>query len=251
MTAWGVKNSVGSDSPITTTFPIGDTGLGWQWIYQKKGPLQGYGGAKSLPAGSYTYTGSENAIRIIKIGQIKSNAKIPAGVIGHIKTADLYGISLRIANEVTFVSQSCESPDVKVDMGDHDVSTFLREGSHSRPTSFSIKLLNCPTGINKVQYQLITTSGSPALSSSTGVVALNKSSTAKGIALQLMDDTQQPIEFGKNYVFHDYSSTGGSFNIPLTARYLRILPSGDASQHDPGMAAGTANAEVTFVMSYL
>ncbi|MOA60471.1 hypothetical protein D3C78_1853600 [compost metagenome] len=66
-----------------------------------------------------------------------------------------------------------------------------------------------------------------------------------------MDGNQTPLALNKNHVFSDYVTTGGNFTILLSARYYRTLPASSGGKGDPGVTPGTANTEVTFVMSYL
>ncbi|WP_460421800.1 fimbrial protein [Pseudomonas sp. ZL2] len=248
-TSWGVKASTGSYPTTTKTFPIGDTGLGWEWILDG---ISRPGEAGAIKPGTYyEFKNAANSFRLVKIGEIKSNAKVPAGIIGNMKIDNLTVMSMNISSEVKLVSQSCETPDIKVDMGERDLGDFSESGSSSKPTAFSIRLNNCPSGINKVMYSLAPNPTTPAWNASLGIVELNQSSTAKGIALQILDSNQAPLALNKNHVFNDYSSTGGNFSIPLSARYYRTAPTSNGGKDDPGVTPGAANTEVTFVMSYL
>lgn len=99
----------------------------------------------------------------------------------------------------------------------------------------------CQTGIKKVTYSFKATT--PVIDATKGIVALNSSSTATGIGLQLMNDTGQPIALGTTYPFNAFTTTATNFKIPLSAAYYR-LPTGD-------LKAGSANTEVTFIVNYL
>lgn len=249
--SWGVKNNLGTDSATSDIFPIHDTGLAWQWIYNGA-PVSGTNGQSTLEANKlYTFSTTKHSLRLLKIGPIKSNAKLPAGDIGLMKVGALTTVIMRLSQEVKVVAQSCETPDVKVDMGEHDLGDFSESGSFSKSTSFSIRLNNCPTGINKVMYSLEPNPTTPAWNASLGIIELNKSSTAKGLALQIMDSNQTPLALNKNHVFAGYATSGGNFTIPLSARYYRTVPASSGNKDDPGVTPGTANTEVTFVMSYL
>lgn len=247
---WGTKNSLGTETMYIWSFPIGDSGISWRFI-KDGSPLAGFGSQGHLANKYQTFSGSSFAIQLIKTGNIKDGTNIPIGDFGYLQADSLPVIFLRSTKEIAFVRPSCKTPDIQVHMGEHDLSTFSKIGSYSNPTSFDIKLNNCPTGIKNVTYSLAPSLTTPASNASMGIIELNKSSTAKGIAVQIMDSNQQPIEFSKTYVFKDYSTSGGNFSIPLNARYLRTLPSAGAGALDPGMSAGTANSEITFIMSYL
>ncbi|WP_317848129.1 fimbrial protein [Pseudomonas sp. HTZ2] len=248
----GIKNNVGSDSATTSYFPIGNTGLSWQWIYQGS-PYIGFGGGSTRNPGGYGFNTTTNALRIIKTGSISPGATIPAGTLGFIQveSATVSPLAMITDKSSSIILQSCETPNIAVDMGEHNLSTFSSNGNSTPPKKFYIKLNNCPSGIQKVNYSLSATADSPAVNSALGIIKLNNSSTAKGIALQLLDDHYTPIQLDTTYVFNEYSSDGGSFSLPLNAKYIRTLPNADAGQYDKGMSAGSANSEVTFIMNYL
>ncbi|MEN5305747.1 MULTISPECIES: fimbrial protein [unclassified Pseudomonas] len=247
----GVKNNLGTDS-TSSYFPIGNTGLSWQWVYQGTA-YNGVGGGRTQQPGGYGFNTTTNALRIVKTGDISPGTTLPAGTLGYmqIDSTSLRPLAMITDKSLAIILQSCETPDIAVDMGEHNLSVFSRNGNATPPKAFNIKLNNCPSGIQKVSYSLSATSGSPAVDSALGIIELNKSSTAKGIALQLLDSNQTPLQLDKTYIFNEYSTAGGTFSIPLNAKYIRTLPNGASGQYDEGMAAGSANSEVIFVMNYL
>ncbi|WP_339530406.1 MULTISPECIES: fimbrial protein [unclassified Pseudomonas] len=237
----GTKNYLGKDVPGSIQ-PIGDTGIGWQWIHDG----EAYNGVASNyirpDFGSAIYfTGASFALRFVKIGAIKNNARIPAGEIGALQRGTIFPVTLT-TNGMSIVVPSCETPDVTVDMGSMDLSQIFHNDASKR---FNIKLNNCPAGIQKVNYKLIATSTAPAIGPTSGIINLNSTSTAKGIALQLMDSSEQPINLNLTHAFNDYSNGGGNFEIPMFARYFK--KAGGTGE----IKAGTANSEITFIMSYL
>ncbi len=248
---WGIKNLLGTDAITSDAFPIGDSGIAWRFLYSEgKTPIKGYG-AHYVVVGVRSFSGTSNVLQLIKAGDIEGGTFIPAGDLGYMKVDKMRVFTIRSTQSAAIVSRSCETPNVKVEMGEHDLSDFPKGGSYSSATNFKIEVNNCPTGINKITYNLTPAATAPALILSQGIIALNRSSTAKGIALQIIDSNQRPIELGKTYVFNGYSTAGGNFSIPLAARYLRTLTTSGAGELDPGMSAGSANTEVTFIMSYL
>lgn len=246
---WGVRNNRGSDSPTSDLFPIGTTGISWQ--YELKGALQkGYGGFTE-GSGYRSYRNLTTKIRLIKTGNIQSGASIPVGELGSIQVPGLKNSTIMLSNNSTIIAASCETPDVKVSMGEYDAGEFRETGSSSKPVPFNIKLLNCPTGISKVNYTLEPTSTSQAWNLNLGIINLSQDSTAKGLALQIMDKNGNPIPLSKIQTFNEYSNAGGNFAIPLSARYYRTIPSNNGKPDRPGIGAGTAGAEISFIMSYL
>ncbi|MFJ2544830.1 fimbrial protein [Pseudomonas sp. NPDC087612] len=245
----GIKNNLGTTLPTSVIFPISNSGLAWQWI-RETGPVKGFGGSFGEPGG-YGFNGTTHTLHLLKIAPLKGNLTIPAGDIGYYQIGTLQPLAMRISKNVSIVAQSCETPDVNVEMGQYDLGVFSDIGDTSKATAFNILLNNCPSGINKVMYSLAPNPTTPAWDAGQGIIELNKTSTAKGIALQILDSNQTPLELNKDHAFSDYTSTGGNFRIPLSARYYRILPASNGGKNDSGVSPGTANSEVSFVMSYL
>ncbi|MBH3358767.1 fimbrial protein [Pseudomonas guariconensis] len=246
---WGIRNNRGTDSATSDLYPIGNTGISWQYILNGQ-PQKGYG-SYTRGIASYYFTDSSTAIRLIKTGNIESGASIPAGELGGIQAGGLKTSTITLNKNSTITALSCQSPDIKVNMGEYDAGEFREAGSTSKPIYFSIGLFNCPSGINKVDYILQPTPSSPVWRTDLGIINLNEKSTAKGLALQIMDEKGTPITINKNYTFNGYGNAGGNFSIPLSARYYRTSPSSNGSPHAPGIVAGTADAEIIFSMSYL
>ena len=75
-----------------------------------------------------------------------------------------------------------------------------------------------------------------------GVIALASGSTATGIGLKLTDSSSAALKFNSLYQVSGYNAaTGGSYTVPLTAAYYQTATS---------VTPGTANAVVTFTMTY-
>ncbi|MUF07041.1 fimbrial protein [Pseudomonas sp. CCM 7893] len=123
---------------------------------------------------------------------------------------------------------------------DYQLTEFNKAGSTPRMINFNVGLTKCEQGINSITYSLDATS--QVLDRQKGIVALNSSSTAKGIGLQLIGKTGQPLALGTTYTFAGFNSTT-NFNIPLSATYYRLAGS--------TLEAGSANASVRFTVNYL
>ncbi|MFC6301113.1 fimbrial protein [Pseudomonas spelaei] len=181
-------------------------------------------------------------LEIIKSGKLAPQVNVAAGNLANQEAGDLILTRYNLINPLVLTAASCQTPSVHVAMGDdYQLHEFRNTGATSRTVRFDIGLNQCQTGINKVTYTLKATT--PVIDAQKGVVALNASSTASGIGLQVMNDAEQPIVFDSPYTFGGFTTTGTSFNIPLSAAYYR-LPTGD-------LKAGSANTEVTFIMNYL
>lgn len=244
----GVINNVGTTTPGQALLPIGDTGIAWKW-----GPDLSHSGYPnfSRSAGGWGWHGSAHTLQLIKTGNISAGTKIPSGVLGYFQSEEVRPLALQIRAGSVVVQQSCEAPDVHVDMGTHKLSTFPHNGSYSPSVKFNISIKNCPAGLNKITYELKPTPTSPARNSMRGIINLNKSSTAKGLTLQILSSDESPLVLHQDYVAKDINNAGGSFDIPLAARYFRVIETGSNGAFEPGMGAGSANAEIWFIMSYL
>jgi major type 1 subunit fimbrin (pilin) len=141
---------------------------------------------------------------------------------------------------VVFAAQTYTTPDVLVPMGTHDTKELTGPGSVAPATRFTLGLSNCPAGLNSIQYRI--DPATSVTSSTQSVVALDGGSTAKGMGLQLLDNQGVVLPLKKFINFSDYDkSTGGSYSIPLQARYY---------QTDSAVTAGSANTSVYVTMSY-
>lgn len=240
----GVRNTVGVTQPGAEIFPIGNTGIGWQWVRPPSGKAwKGFPGTTDT-AGGWGWNGSEHILRFVKTGTISGSATIPSGQLGTFVAAEIEPLAMN-TNGTRIVSQSCETPDVKVDMGSYTMSDFLQNGDYAKEKYFFLDMKNCPPGINNFRYSFSPTAGSPAWSADTGVVHLNSNSTAKGLALQMRFSDRTILKLNQNYIMKAPTSSGGNASVSLQARFVRIEPS------NAQMRAGDANAEIAFVVEYL
>lgn len=221
-----------------TSFPLGKTGLSLRVNYEDYGYLSA---DRTLETRYYVDPARYYRIEIIKSSEQPSQNMIPAGYLGTHRYGDLDLVKLNLLNPIILNSASCQTPDVSVQMGDdYQLDEFSNVGDTPRTIKFNIGLNQCQTGIQKVTYSLKATS--QVIDQQNGVVALNSSSTAKGIGLKLMDGAGQPIALGTSYPFSGFNTSGTSFKIPLSAAYYRLADK---------VEAGSANASVTFTVNYL
>ncbi|SDQ69120.1 major type 1 subunit fimbrin (pilin) [Pseudomonas sp. UC 17F4] len=223
-------------------FELPGTGLSW---FIKGGRnsngLFSYDDRISNTTGSRYLEGDTYTLGLVKTGRIPTNTKIINGLLATYKKGDLELFKFYLDLTITHQSASCKSPDLQVNMGtDHTVSSL---GAANPPrVAFNINLIDCPKTINKIHYML--KANTATIDASAGIVGLSTDSGARGVALQLFNDDNQPIQFDKNQVFTDSTgSIGGNFYIPLKAAYYRIP--------NESLTPGTANSSVTFIMSYL
>lgn len=221
-----------------SVFPLGKTGLS----LKVKNDMNGYLNADRKLSGSYLDPARNYAIEIIKSSELSSQSVIAAGYLGAHVYGDLQLVRINLLNPITLNSASCQTPSVRVEMGDdYRLVDFVNAGDTPRTIKFNIDLKECQAGIKAVTYSLKATS--QVLDQKKGLVALSLDSTAKGVGLQLMNETGQPLALDTTYAFSEFDPKGTHFKIPLSAAYYRLA--------DTKLEAGTANASVTFIVNYL
>lgn len=206
--------------------------------------------------GPYTTTfGFRLRVAFVTLGRPTAGTVAFTGVVGTVGMGTthaapdnvfLYGPSqtapITLTGGPTFVLLSCETPDVDVQLGRHMTTEFAGPGYTSAPVDFQVKLNSCEPGMNRIRYRI-----DPAtmVSNATqSVVALDGTSTASGVGVQLLVSAgnPHPLGTGTDQVLSGYiPGTGGSYTIPMKARYY---------QTDPAVTTGTANTVMTFTMSY-
>ncbi|MGO4312675.1 fimbrial protein [Pseudomonas sp. KB_15] len=232
---------LGNVTGWATTFPLGKTGLSFRiWIES----MNRYEGSLQTISANAAYGIGSGGVRleIVKTGKLASQVRIDAGALGSLQDDDLILKKFNLTNPIVLNAASCQTPSVPVAMGDdYHLLDFRETGATPRTVRFNIGLNQCQTGIKKVTYSL--KANTPVIDSAKGIVALNDSSTAKGIGLQLMNDAGQPMALDTTYPFDAFTTTGTDFKIPLSASYYRLATD--------ELKAGSANTEVTFIVNYL
>jgi major type 1 subunit fimbrin (pilin) len=135
---------------------------------------------------------------------------------------------------------ACTTPDVLVPLGTHSPTEMASLGAGTALVGFSIKLNSCAAGMNSIKYRIdpVTT----VINSGLSVVALDGSSSASGVGVQLLNSAgTAAFPLSSYQTFSGYSrTTGGTYSIPLNARYYRTGT----------ITPGTANTSMTFTMQY-
>ncbi|WP_322061195.1 fimbrial protein [Paraburkholderia sp. J63] len=90
--------------------------------------------------------------------------------------------------------------------------------------SFTIDLNDCPAGLGQyglaIQYEI--DANTTILDSTNAVVALDGTSSATGVGIQLLDGNGNPFPLGQVVALNGYNpATGGSHTVPLRARYYQ------------------------------
>lgn len=152
-----------------------------------------------------------------------------------------YSISFK--GTVEFKSGSCTTPNITVNLNKHAASDFASVGATSAPVPFNFEINNCDPGLTSVSYTFQPASGVTLQGSGNNqYLTLDSSSTASGVGVQVLyDDGITAVPFNTKTAFSGYNtSTGGSYTIPMKARYVRTGT----------ISPGTANSAAEFVMAY-
>ncbi|QEL54421.1 fimbrial protein [Chromobacterium paludis] len=250
-----VLNCGYNSAPVSWTFspaPLAPVGNG---IYQTGVPGIGvrilHLDSDVLPYNGYLngrttyYLGSPQlTYQLIVTGPVSSGYVSASNLPGvrMVADTDLNVYNALPTGGVTITTQACSTPNVSVNLGQRTLQDFIGINQPMKPAAvgFNIAVNNCPSGMNAIQYQVDATT--QVLNYSAGVVALDASSSAGGVAIQLKDGNGYPLQLGTPYSLNSYQPwRGGSYTIPLQATYY---------QTGSKVTGGKANTSVTFTMVY-
>ncbi|MHA1092219.1 fimbrial protein [Enterobacter kobei] len=281
-----------SGSPYTgEIYPTNVPGIGVALWYSgktftKNSPLQRTQQPYTLSAGGSAGIGGVFDVSLIKTGPIDSGSlvngiSIPTAIMYAGEESGYTGLPIRtwtvnFSGSIQFITQTCQTPDVNVEMGSYGVRQYFRGVGSTTPwVDSSIRLENCPTFTGyhgSGTGQSITGSGSPSgttltsnllkvslqpltdfIDNGNGVFAVNASnggSPATGIGLQLgytPDVTASPTtptkiwKNGETWDVTPPNSGTANFRIPLAARYY---------QTNNVVTPGPADGKVVFTINY-
>lgn len=189
--------------------------------------------------------GTSIAFAFVKTGPITSGT-VSLGSVAEFAMSDNGIIAtprlpVTVTGNPVFTVVACTTPNITVNLGTHRTSEFSGPNSATSSVNFDLALNNCPAGMSAIRYQVDAVT--PIVNAQNSVVALDSSSTASGVGLQLLNGSGTPFPLGSAQSFNGYSSaTGGSYTIPLRARYY---------QTGTAVGPGSANSVMTFTMTYL
>ncbi|MCP3017735.1 fimbrial protein [Cupriavidus basilensis] len=153
------------------------------------------------------------------------------------------GLAINLGAYIRLVNGSCSTPDQSVALPGMVLYKFKGVGStgdQSSAKEFSLRFNNCPPGFARVGYTLTPIGGPlPALA---GALPVAGGSTAKGVAIQLTGTNGTPATFNQPLPLSAYSSsTGGSYTVPMTARYI---------QTEATVTPGTISSMMSVLVDY-
>jgi major type 1 subunit fimbrin (pilin) len=236
----GVLNQIGSNPSSGVQLPVGtNTGLAWEYILAGTA-RPAYPNDSKAVNGSTNYGSYAVAFALVKTADIPAGTTVPGGTVGQYEAGGIIPEYIVLSNPIAVTEVSCATPNVTVPLGTHKTTELSGVGTTTAAVSFVISLNSCPQGINTVQYHIDAVTS--VVNTSQSVVALNSSSTASGMGVQLLNSTgSAPVALGSTLKLSNYSTSGGNYTIPLMARYYQT-----ASTVSPG----TANTSMTFTMIY-
>ncbi|MDW8847672.1 fimbrial protein [Erwinia sp. MMLR14_017] len=151
-------------------------------------------------------------------------------------------------NAVTVKDETCtvaSNTNQEVPLGSYSASTSSGLGAGIGQTSSAIAFnvqLNCEALLSGTFDVMMQFDGDASSGlSDMGVVALNSTSTASGVGVQILNENQQPIALAAPFSVASYPLSAALVTVPLYARYYQT-----AATVNPG----TANAVATYTISY-
>lgn len=154
---------------------------------------------------------------------------------GNMCSSSDYGLAIALAATVRLVNGTCSTPDQSVALPSMVLEKFKGVGStgdQSGMKGFNLRFNNCPPGYARINYVLSPIGG--PLPTLAGTLPVDGGSTAKGVAIQITGTNGTPATFNQRIALSAYSSsTGGSYTIPMNARYIQT-----AAKVTPGTISG-------------
>jgi len=118
---------------------------------------------------------------------------------------------------------------------------FSGQGSTLGTTPFDLKLESCPAGLYSIGYYF--TPATAILDATNGVIALDGSSSATGVGLQLTEDTGTPLKFANTYPLTTYDpSAVNTYTVPLKVAYYQT--------GNTPVGSGSVSASMTVMLKY-
>ena len=232
VTYGGYTSNWGTSS--TGPSPLGESGLAWRFFLNDVALLP-YATERYFYGSLYAFRLRKGSFRLYKVAE--STSEVSAGNIGRYIVDSTVLINFVISNTIKPIVSSCTTPSITVPLGKQYSNKFKGVGSVIGERAFSIKLNNCPAGINSISYRLDPVNS--ALDAVNGILALDPGG-ATGVGIKITDDNNAAVGLGVSREFLK-SVAEGSYAIPLKAAYYKTSDT---------VVGGAANASMQFTITY-
>ncbi|EGS2005738.1 fimbrial protein [Enterobacter roggenkampii] len=130
------------------------------------------------------------------------------------------------------------SDPLNVQLGKVSKTVFTGAGSTSTPTKFDIQLKDCPETVTSAAINF---GGTPDANNSTTLALTADANAATGVAIQLLDSSEQPISLYTPSRAYPLNAGSTVNDLEFAARYI---------QTQAAVTAGPANSVSTFTVIY-
>lgn len=268
--AWGTTQVDGETYTIYNTVVAAGIGYIARWRYNIKGqttdwiPLTSSPGIHQVPSQLFNINhddtlpnwniGADVQVRFVKTSTSFKTGQIPIFDPVYLRTYQKNNVNVSYGDGTYMIAQfrsgsinilptagTCKTSDVNVTLPPVDRNSFTHIGYTTGRTDFNINLTNCDAWLTSISYAL--TPITAVIDNNNGLFSIDNSSTASGIALQLLKSDDTPLLFNTNYFVSDYDPTQnyGNYIIPLRAGLY---------QTENTVKSGDINGSATFTITY-
>lgn len=142
---------------------------------------------------------------------------------------------------ISTINGTCTTPNVTVTLPEASASEFTGPGYTTARQAFALKFSQCPAGLASISYTFTPTT--TVLDSANGVVALDSTSSATGVGIQLLTESDTPVTYDSAYLLMNYDALqpNTNYTVPMTAGLY---------QTGASITPGAANSAVNFTLTY-
>ncbi|WP_159867146.1 MULTISPECIES: fimbrial protein [unclassified Raoultella] len=267
-TIWGSAQIDGQTYTIYNT--VVKAGLGYvaRWRYTIKGqvsdwyPLTVNNGVYQTPAQLFnaSYSGSSWNVGVdVQVRFVKTSTSLTAGSLSifdpmYMRHYQSYQGSTSLGGGTYMIAQfrsgglvisttggTCTTPDIAVELPPAGRAGFRGIGYTTSRTGFNLDFKKCSAGLASISY--LFTPKSSIIDNTQGVFALDSTSTASGVGIQLLNGQDIPLSFNTEYLLSDYDTTrnDANYSVPLRAGLY---------QTENNVTSGSINGAVVFTVRY-
>jgi|GEM_PF-2077509 len=209
-------------------------------------------------AGDITRFHSTLAVRLVKrkkmphptasllaiVANVDSKSRYENGTTSWKKVSHYYN-RLKITTHTTQAACQLSVPTSDVQLGTTTAHQLGKIGQTGPAAGFNLHFKNCPAYLGSVQYEFQPLSPAASFIASNGTLPQIGTSTgaARGVGVQVRDESNQPIPFNTpvELLTYDPHSPPPDYAVPLTARIIRT---GDE------LTGGTVEAAMRVIATY-